>query len=147
MATARMTDDLLKKLCDKFQEDYRKVNPVPKMSEDLGVKIYEKYVKPMFTDMKAVYNTHMEKSKVYVSEKQKEMFQLSAEFDVFVDAPMILTNSQENRLTKKDSEGYAKAIDWQLRDYTNSYEWDSEEHELQRVTFQLPYEAEFITDR
>ena len=31
MATARMTDDLLKKLCDKFQEDYRKVNPVPRM--------------------------------------------------------------------------------------------------------------------
>ena len=147
MATARMTDDLLKKLCDKFQEDYRKVNPVPRMSEDLGLKIYKKYVEPMFADMKAVYDTHMEKTTVYGTENKKDLFQTNAEFDVLVSAPQVLTKQQEHRLTKKDSEGYAKSIDWQLRDYTNSYEWDSEEHELQRVTFQLPYEAEFLTDR
>ena len=71
MATARMTDDLLKKLCDKFQEDYKKVNPVPKMSEDLGLKIYKKYVEPMFADMKAVYDTHMDKTTVYGTESKK----------------------------------------------------------------------------
>ena len=64
MATARMTDDLLKKLCDKFQEDYRKVNPVPKMSEDLGLKIYKKYIEPLFADLKAVADTHKEKNTV-----------------------------------------------------------------------------------
>ena len=148
MATARMTDDLLKKLCDKFREDYRKVNPVPVMSEDLGLKIYKKYVEPLFADMKAVYDTHMEKTKVYKDiNSEKEIFRTSSEFDVFINASRILTQSQDSRLTKKDSEGYPKDIDYTLRDYTTGYGWDSEENELHRVTFQLPYEAEFLTDQ
>ena len=149
MATARMTDDLLKKLCDKFRDDYRKVNKTPTMSEDLGIKIYDKYVKPMFTDFKEVYEKHMKTSKVFTEDSRKDMFKTETSFTVHIMTDIITSDAQRERVTKCDSDGYKKEIDWQLRDYVTSEAWDTDsgDQEIHSVNFELPNEVEMLTDK
>tara|TARA_R100001460_G_scaffold68274_1_gene108786 strand:- start:2598 stop:3380 length:783 start_codon:yes stop_codon:yes gene_type:complete len=142
MATARMTDDLITKLCDKFIKDYYKLNPKPELDPELGLEIYNTHCKPFFDELKAV----TDKSPFGAMQKQS-FFDESAEFYVQVFIPDQLSHVQEYRESKTNQDGSLKEVGWQLKEYLTTFQFDDEEIQITNAKFDLPYVVTQMVDK
>ncbi len=141
MATARMTDDLLKKLCDKYINDYWKVNTKPELDDELGLKIYNKYAKPFFDELETVIQGSPFGKMIIEQNQGNGVLSKHNDFSVHVYVPERHSKTQEYRKTKTASDGSAKEVDWQLKDYLTTTTWSDEDEDVYNATFQLPYEV------
>ena len=57
MATVRMSNELIKQLCEQFEKDYQNINPRPAVNdqESLGVELYDTFAKPLYEKVKGTF--------------------------------------------------------------------------------------------
>ena len=148
MATARMTDDLLKKLCDKYISDYWKVNTKPELDNELGLEIYNKFAKPFFDQLSKLTNESTFGSMVFGSDSNNSVIQEKSEFNASIYLPERRSTRQDYRKTKTTSDGSAKEVDWSLNDYLTTISWDEDgDEEIYVAKFDLPYPVPMVCDR
>jgi len=147
MATVRMSNELIKQLCQQFSEDYQKINPRPAVSnqEALGVELYDTFAKPLYEKVKATFNEMQETNTNGVvwnmKEHMKNVFHKESTIKATIEVP-------EYHTKRKDYRHDGKELDYDLKPYTERYV-RSENDELahRTVDIQLPFEGRFIGDR
>ena len=116
MATVRMSNELLKQLCEQFVKDYKNINPRPAVSEEeaLGVELYDTFAKPLYEKVKATFNKELTSTDGVVwdmKEHLKSVFNKDASIKAVIEVPEYIKERKEYRQDGKD-------IDYNLRDYT-----------------------------
>ena len=147
MATVRMSNELLKQLCEQFVKDYKNINPRPAVSEEeaLGVELYDTFAKPLYEKVKATFNEVKETGSDGVvwnmKEHLKSVFNKDASIRAMIEVPEYHKERKEYRQDGKD-------IDYHLRDYTERYVRNEENAmTMHHVQIDLPFEGNFIGDR
>ena len=121
MATVRMSKQLVSDLCDEFIKNYDTVNPVPQLDANLGDQLWETFTKPLVDNLKqAVEDTFdaFEVDEVALEHSgaatpgekiQDYLFTKASTLSIAVKTDPVQRNRDSN-------------VDYQLRDYTETYE-------------------------
>ena len=148
MATVRMSNELIKQLCEQFSNDYKKVNPRPAIAnqEALGVELYDTFAKPLYEKVKATFKKfrHENEDAAIVwdpKEHMKGIFHKESSIKATIQVPEYYTKRKDYRHDGKD-------IDYYLRSYTERYvRTEPEELTHQTVEINLPFEGNFLGDK
>ena len=147
MATVRMSNELLKQLCEQFVKDYRNINPRPSVNnqEELGVELYDTFAKPLYEKVLATFEEVRDVSTDGVVWDVKEHIKSVFNKESFVKAVIEVPEYHKER---KDYRQDGKDIDYSLKDYTQRYVLDPESGTtLHQVNIDLPFEGRFVGDR
>ena len=108
MATVRMSNELLKQLCEQFVKDYKNINPRPAVSneETLGVELYDTFAKPLYEKVKATFNevkeTNTDGVVWNIKEHLKSVFNKESFVKAVIEVPEYHKERKDYRQDGKD---------------------------------------------
>ncbi|MBV22547.1 MAG: hypothetical protein CMA53_00395 [Euryarchaeota archaeon] len=147
MATVRMSNELIKQLCEQFEKDYQNINPRPAVNdqESLGVELYDTFAKPLYEKVKGTFEelkeTDTDAVVWDVKEHMKSVFNKESFVKAIIEVP-------EYHRVRKDYRHDGNELDYNLKHYTERYVRD-DDHGMTKHQFNidLPFEGNFVGDR